>query len=121
MKRLHNVIVTFPQAQRLLDQMQERHPELLHGCYRMSADKGYDDHKLINRLWQQHQIKPIIAIRNCWKDGEAEEDGVLTKRVNGQENVIYTDDGQVSWMCPRTGELHSMTYGGFEQDRETRG
>ena len=108
-----------PQAQRLLDQMHERHPELLQRCDRMSADKGYDDHKLINRLWQQHQIKPIIAIRDCWKDGEAEEDGVLTKRVSSQENVIYTHDGQVSCMCPRTGELHSMTYGGFEQDRET--
>ncbi len=66
----------------------------------MSADKGYDAHKLINRLWQQHQIKPIIAIRNCWKDGEAERDGVLTKLVNGQENVIYTHDGQVS-VCAR--------------------
>ena len=108
-----------PQAQRLLDQMQERHPELLQRCDRMSADKGYDDHKLINRLWQQHQIKPIIDIRNSWKDGEAEEDGVLTKRVSGQENVIYTHDGQVSCMCPRTGELHRMAYGGFEQDRET--
>ena len=83
----------------------------------MSADKGYDDHKLIDRLWQQHQIKPIIAIRNCWRDGEAEEDGVLTKLVSGQENVIYTHDGQVSCMCPHTGELHSMAYGGFEQDR----
>ena len=85
----------------------------------MSADKGYDDHKLIDRLWQQHQIKPIIAIRNCWQDGEAKEDGVLTKLVSGQENVIYTHDGQVSCMCPHTGELHSMAYGGFEQDRET--
>ena len=37
-----------PQAQRLLDQMRERHPELLERCGRMSADKGYDDHKLIN-------------------------------------------------------------------------
>ena len=110
-----------PQAQRLLDQMQERHPELLERCDLMSADKGYDDHKLINRLWQQHQIKPIIDIRNSWKDGEAEEDGVLTKLVSGQENVIYTNDGKVSCMCPRTGELHSMAYGGFEQDRETRG
>ena len=63
----------------------------------MSADKGYDDHKLINRL---HQIKPIIAVRNCWKDGEAEQDGVLTKLVSGQENVISTHDGQVSCMCP---------------------
>ena len=42
-----------PQAQRLLDQMQDRHPELLQRCHRMSADKGYDDHKLIDRLWQQ--------------------------------------------------------------------
>ena len=108
-----------PQAQRLLDQMQDRHPELLQRCDRMSADKGYDDHKLIDRLWQQHQIKPIIAIRNCWQDGEAEEDGVPTKLVSGQENVIYTHDGQVSCMCPHTGELHSMAYGGFEQDRET--
>ena len=94
--------------------MQERHPELLQRCSHMSDDKGYDDHKLINRLWQQHQIKPVIAIRNCWKDGEAEQDGVLTKLVSGQENVIYTHDGQVSCMCPQTGELHRMAYGGFE-------
>ena len=124
-KRLMRIPVTKastaeqPQAQRLLDQMQDRHPELLQRCGRMSADKGYDDHKLIDRLWQQHQIKPIIAIRNCWQDGEAKEDGVLTKLVSGQENVIYTHDGQVSCMCPQTGELHSMAYGGFEQDRET--
>ena len=52
-----------PQAQRLPDQMQERHPELLERCSRLSADKGYDDYKLINRLWDQHEIKPIIAIR----------------------------------------------------------
>ena len=58
-----------PQAQLLLDQMQERHPQLLERCARLSADKGYDDHKLINRLWDQHQIKPIIAIRNCWQGG----------------------------------------------------
>ena len=108
-----------PQAQWLLDQMQERHPELLERCSRLSADKGYDDHKLINRLWDEHQIKPIIAIRNCWKDGDAEDNGVRTKLVNGQENVIYTYNGEVSCMCPLSGEVHSMTYGGFERDRET--
>ena len=97
-----------PQAQRLLDQMQERHPELLERCGRMSADKGYDDHKLINRLWQQHQFKPIIAVRDCWQDGEHEEDGVVTKRVSSQENVIYTFDGQVSCVCPQTGNEHRM-------------
>ena len=108
-----------PQAQRLLDQMHERHPELLEQCGRMSADKGYDDHKLINRLWQQHQIKPIIDVRNCWQDGEHEEDGVVTKLVSGLDNVIYTFDGQVSCVCPQTGNEHRMAYGGFERDRET--
>ena len=99
--------------------MQERHPELLQRCARLSADKGYDDHKLINRLWDQHQIKPIIAIRNCWQDGEADHDGVVRKLVRGQQNVIYTYDGAVSCVCPRTGAVRSMDYGGFERDRET--
>ena len=85
-----------PQAQRLLDQMQDRHPELLQRCGRMSADKGYDDHKLIDRLWQQHQIKPIIAIRNCWRDGEAKEDGVLTKLVQKRQGNRLNFSGRVT-------------------------
>ena len=52
-----------------------------------------------NRLWDQHQIKPIIAIRNCWRDGEAEDNGVVTKLVSSQQYVIYTYDGKVSCMC----------------------
>ena len=109
-----------PQAQRLLDQMQDRHPQLLERCHRLSADKGYDDHKPINRLWGQHRIKPIIAIRNCWRDVDAADDnGQVTRVVSGQHNVIYTCDGDVSCMCPHTGEVHRMAYGGFERDRET--
>ena len=68
----------------------------------MSADKGYDDSKLIKRLWDQHNIKPIIYIRNCWRDGDDDQDGAVTKLVNGQRNVIHTYDGQVSCMCPQT-------------------
>ena len=76
-------------------------------------------HKLTNQLWDQHQIKPLIAIRNCWQHGEADHDGVVIKLVTGQQNVIYTYDGEVSCVCPRSGEVHSMTCGGFERDRET--
>ena len=108
-----------PQAQRLLDQLQHRHPQLLAGCERLSADKGYDDHKLIARLWDQHQIKPIIAIRNCWRDGVADDRGEFTKVVTGQQNVTYTFDGQVSCVCPQTGTVRSMDYAGFERDRNT--
>ena len=108
-----------PVAQLLLDQLQERHPDLLETCERLSADKGYDDSKLIERLWDQHQIKPIIDIRNCWKDSDAEEDGVRTKLVNGQEYVIYSYDGQVFCRCPETDVQRAMDYGGFERDRNT--
>ena len=39
--------------------------------------------------------------------------------MSSQENVIYTFDGQVSCVCPQTGNEHRMAYGGFEHDRET--
>ena len=84
-------------------------------CQRLSADKGYDDSKLIERLWDQYGIKPDI--RNCWK-GDAEEDGVRTKLVNGQENVIYTHDGSLL-PGPQTDLQRAMDYGGFERDRNT--
>ena len=98
---------------RLVDQVEQRHDTLLERCEHLSADKGYDDGKLIKRLWDQHEIKPVIDIRNCWQDGET------SKVVEGQLNVIYTFDGEVSCVCPRTGTEHSMSYGGFERDRNT--
>ncbi len=52
-------------------------------------------------------------IRNCWRDGET------SKVVEGQMNVIYTFDGEVSCVCPKTGTERSMIYGGFERDRTT--
>ena len=58
-----------------------------------------------------HEIKPVIDIRNCWQDGET------SKVVEGQLNVIYTFDGEVSCVCPRTGTELGMSYGGFERDR----
>ena len=102
-----------PVAQQLLDQLEQRHDTVLERCAMLSADKGYDDSKLIKRLWDQHQIKPVIDIRNCWQDGET------SKLVEGQDNVLYSFDGQVSCMCPKTGDEHRMYYAGFEGDRNT--
>ena len=102
-----------PAALRLVDQLEQRHGTLLERCEHLSADKGYDDGKLIERLWDTHQIKPVIDIRNCWRDGET------SKVVCGQQNVIYTFDGEVSCVCPKTGAERSMGYGGFERDRNT--
>jgi hypothetical protein len=59
-----------PKAHDLLDEMVECHPDILTRCEYLDADRGYDDGKLITRLWDSYGIKPVIDIRNIWKDGE---------------------------------------------------
>ena len=93
-----------PVAHRLPDRLQERHQELLERCQYFAGDRGYDDGKLVRRVWDEHRIKPVIDIRNCWRDGEQ------SKLVTGQENVVYSYDGEVSCICPKTGTERDMCY-----------
>jgi hypothetical protein len=72
-----------PKAHDLLDEMEERHPDILKMCDYLDADRGYDDGKLITRLWDSYEIKPVIDIRNMWKDGKD------TKVIEGKWNIIY--------------------------------
>ena len=102
-----------PKAHDLLDEIEERHPDILEMCEYLDADRGYDDGKLITRLWDSYEIKPVIDIRNMWKDGED------TKVIEGKWNIIYNYKGQVFCVCPETGKNREMAYGGFEKDRET--
>jgi len=102
-----------PVAHRLLDELDERHPELVEGCEHFIGDKGYDDGKLIRRLWDVHEIKPVIAIRALWGDGEA------TRVVSGMLDVVYDYKGTVYCHCPSTGRRSQMAYGGFERTRGT--
>lgn len=73
----------------------------------------YDDSKLVTKLWEEYQIKPVIDIRNQWKDREE------TKQVKGQEDIVYDYKGKVSCYCSETGIKREMAYGGFEKDRDT--
>jgi len=101
-----------PQAQRLLDQIARHHPWLLERCGELVADKGYDDGKLITRLWDEHEIKAVIPIRDLWKDGEE------TRKVGKFADVVYDYQGEV--FCHETaGTRHRMAFAGFEADRET--
>ena len=101
-----------PIMHKLYEEEKERHPELIDRCEYAIGDRGYDDGKLIGKLWDEYRIKPVIDIRNCWKDGEE------TKSVEDRWNVIYDFKGTVSCVCPVSGEKRQMAYGGFEQSRE---
>ena len=89
------------------------HKGLLQRCEVWSGDRGYDDGKLLSRLWDRHRIKPVIDIRNTWKDGEA------TRVLSGHENVTYDWKGTVCCHCPAMLKEREMAFAGFEKGRNT--
>ncbi|TVQ40254.1 MAG: transposase [Spirochaetaceae bacterium] len=102
-----------PVMHRLLDGLAEGKQEILHSCEVWSADRGYDDGKLLQRLWDEYRIKPVIGIRNTWKDPDT------TRVVSGLENVTYDWNGTVRCVCPAMMKEREMAFGGFEKERET--
>jgi hypothetical protein len=101
------------EAHRMIDKLYEERPEILETCETIEGDRGYDDSKLIIKLYDEHEIKPVIDIRNCWKDGEE------TRQLSGYENVVYNYKGNVYCYCEKTLEKKEMSVGGFEKDRNT--
>lgn len=97
----------------LIDRLAKEQPALVGRCEALLADKAYDDTKLIVKLWDEHLIKPVIDIRNQWRDGEE------TRVLAGKENIVYDYRGTVYCYCPRTNKRREMAYGGFEKDRES--
>jgi hypothetical protein len=102
-----------PIAHRLFERVERSHPEILERCKHALGDKGFDDGKLHEKLWDRYKCKPIIDIRNCWKDHDE------TKLVPDTENVIYDYKGTINCVCPLTGIERKMAYAGFEQDRNS--
>jgi len=99
-----------PEAHRLLEKVE---PVLLDRCDYFTADKGYDDTKLIVKLQDTYDINPIIDIRNLWKDGDD------TKLLAGHSNVVYDYCGNVYCYSPKENKKTQMAFGGFEKDRQT--
>lgn len=97
----------------LLEQMKEKQPEILTKAETIACDKGYDDTKLIEKCWDEHKIKPVIDIRNMWKDKDE------TRLLMDRTNVTYNYKGNVYCYCPETGVQREMCNGGFEKDRDT--
>jgi hypothetical protein len=106
-----------PDMKAMFEKMEIQHPELLKACENGIGDRGYDDTVLISNLWDKYGIKPIIDIRNMWKDGE--ETRAFAKGQHQYKNVTYDYKGTIFCHCPKTGEVRKMAYGGFEKDRET--
>jgi hypothetical protein len=102
-----------PVARKLLTVLEARHPELLQACEVWAADKGHEDTAMIRRLWDEHEIKPVIAAKAMWKEPDA------TRVLPGRRRVVYDERGTVYCHDPATGAARRMAFGGFEKGRET--
>jgi hypothetical protein len=97
----------------MIDDLASAHPRLMNRCTELSADRGYDDSKLIVKLWDDHGIKPVIDIRNAWKDPDE------TRLLGDYTNVSYNFKGTIYCYCPAKATQRQMAYGGFEKERQT--
>lgn len=104
-----------PVALELLDRLEADQPLLLETANYFIADRGYDDEKLHRRLWDNHQIKPVIGIRNLWKAPEGHD---ATCAVRCREGVAYDFEGNV-YCYNIHGHRKKMAHGGFEKQRNT--
>ena len=103
-----------PIAHQLMGRLSRTHPGIVSCCEVLTADRGYDTRPFLMELWEKHQIKGVIDIRNTWRD-EPEE----TRLLGDWDNVVQDWQGRVYCFCPRTQTQRQMPPGGFEKDRAT--
>jgi transposase len=99
------------EGHKLIEKLEENQPIIIQTCETMEADRGYDDTKLIVKLYDEYGIKPVIDIRNMWKDPDA------SRQLIGYDNIVYDFKGTVYCYCPETNTRREMSCGGFEKDR----
>ncbi|MFQ5330444.1 MAG: transposase [Thermodesulfobacteriota bacterium] len=113
------------QVMPLIEKHRETHPKVGSRCKELYGDRGYDDRKIIQALYDKYDIKPVIDIRNCWNSKGDEMDRVegqpVTRQLNPyhSDNIVYDYRGGIYCVCSATQHLQSMSFSGFEKDRKT--
>lgn len=95
----------------LIKKAKEAHPGMK--IETSTGDKAFDSRDEIAILWDEHGIKPVIDIRNVWKDGE-ETRALYGNRV---DNIVYDRKGCIYCYDMITGVRRAMAFGGFEKGR----
>ncbi|MBU0700541.1 transposase [bacterium] len=97
----------------LVEKAKNTHPSLQIEI--LTGDKGYDSKEEIVKLWDNHKIKPVIDIRNMWKDKE-ETHALKSDKV---DNIAYNYKGCVYCYDMNTAEKKELAFNGFEKDRDS--
>jgi hypothetical protein len=94
-------------------------------CRDFSADRGLDSGKLKARLWNEYRIRPLIDTRELWREEKQMPDydpaRPITRALHPgrTDNIIHSEKGQVSCVCPHSGTSRTLAFQGFECDRNT--
>lgn len=96
------------EAEKLLDEVKEKHPKRIEKCRYFLADRGYDSTTLIEWL-DTEDIAPVIDIRNCWQ-------GDKTKQFKNTD-LVYTYNGKV-YFVNEYGEKIELLYRGYDKSRD---
>jgi len=109
----------------LIHQTFEQTPAIAERCEDFTADKGLDSAEIKAMLWDDYHIRPVIDIRQMWRE-EKNEPGydpekpitraLFTERV---DSIVHTEKGTLHCICPATGEQRDMAFQGFEANRNT--
>ena len=95
------------EMKKLLEKLNIINPEILERCEYACFDRGYDDEDLIKKLFDDYGVKPIIDIRNMWKDKDK------TRLFGNTKNIVYDYRGAISCYCQISGEKRDMSYAGL--------
>ena len=99
------------EGHKLVDKLADEQPEIIQACEYLSADKGYDDSKLINKVMEpQFGIKPVIDTRQMWKDEKE-------RALQGHQNIYYNEKGDVYCYAAKDGVRRTMSCDGYESSR----
>lgn len=107
-----------PHLMPLVKELRENHPKLYERAQEISGDKGYDDGKDKQTLYEDHEITPLIPPRNLWSQGEPIRP--LNPKIH--DTVHYGHDGKLYCkIAPFESDAAKvfapMQYMGFEKDR----
>ena len=109
----------------MVGQSFQQTPELAERCDDFTADRGLDSAETKTLLWDDHQIKPVIDIRELWREEKGEPgydpEQPVTRSLYSErvDTIVYTEKGTLHCICPVTGEQRDMAFQGFEADRNT--
>jgi len=108
-----------------LKKLEQRSPEIFKRARILSADKAYDDGSELAWLYDEKGIKPVIDIRNTWREAGNESLRIPGQPVTRQlypydaDNIVYDIRGNVYCYCFKTHKHQSMAFGGYDKERES--